>query len=107
METGYWLSRCKGRLSEEDRKAVIDMIAADPECGVLIEGGGGIRKVRFAIGARGKSGGVRVVYYFRNFDMPAFLLTVFAKNEQANLTPAQRAELGALAKLLAATYWRE
>jgi len=38
------------------------MIARDPECGVVMKCTGGVRKVRFAVGGKGKSGGVRVVY---------------------------------------------
>jgi hypothetical protein len=73
------------------------MIAADPECGPLLPHGGGIRKVRFAVGGRGKCGGVRIVYYYHDRDNPIYLITVFGKNEQANLS---RAEVNALAKLV-------
>jgi hypothetical protein len=64
---------------------------------IRIEGTGGIRKVRFAGGDRGKSGGVRIVYYFHSESMPVYLLTVFAKNEKASLTDAER---NALARLV-------
>jgi len=67
-------------------------------------GGGGIRKVRFAIAGRGKSGGVRIIYYFHNERVPVFLLAVFAKNERANLTRAETNLLGNAAKLLARRY---
>jgi hypothetical protein len=73
------------------------MIAQEPASGDLIEGTGGIRKVRFAVGGRGKSGGIRVVYYFHGETMPVYLLTMFAKNEKANLTKAER---NALARLV-------
>ena len=46
--------------------AIIDTISANPECGDLIRRTGGVRKVRFAIAGSGKSGGVRVIYYFFN-----------------------------------------
>jgi len=62
--------------------AVIDRVASDPECGVLIRGTGGIRKVRFAFGGRGKSGGARVIYFLAGEQLPIFLPTVFAKNEK-------------------------
>ena len=75
------------------------MVAQEPTCGVLIEGTGGVRKVRFAVGSRGKSGGVRIVYYFHSEAMPVYLLTLFAKNEKANLTKAER---NALARLVTA-----
>lgn len=50
-----------------------------------MKGTGGIRKLRFAVGGKGKSGGIRIVYYFYNDSMPLFLLTVFAENEKDNL----------------------
>ena len=60
--------------------------------------GGGIRKMRIARQGRGKSGGARVVFLFSGEDMPVFLLTVFAKNEKANLSAGERAALIAAAK---------
>jgi len=66
--------------------------------GDVLVGTGGIRKVRFARGGRGKSGGVRVIYYFYNAEEPIYLLEVFGKNEKANLTAAER---NALAKVVA------
>lgn len=80
------------------------MIAANPECGDLIPGGGGIRKVRFAVGSKGKSAGVRIIYYFHNELVPTFLLAVFAKNDSANLTKAETNMLGTAAKMLARKY---
>ena len=76
------------------------MVARDPECGVLIEGGGGVRKVRFAVGGRGKSGGVRVVYYFHSDLAPVYLLLMFAKKDRANLSAAQVKALASLVRVL-------
>ena len=45
-----------------------------------------MRKLRWARDGRGKSGGVRVIYYFHSETMPLYLLTMFAKNERANLS---------------------
>lgn len=58
--------------------------------GVVMKETGGIRKMRFAIGGRGKSGGVRVVFYYHSDSVPVFLLAVFAKNEKDNLSKAER-----------------
>jgi hypothetical protein len=69
------------------------MIARAPACGVIMKGTGGVRKVRVAIGERGKSGGVRVVYFFHSEDVPTFLLTLFAMNEKDNLSMAERNQL--------------
>jgi hypothetical protein len=104
VETPEFIARAKGRMSEAEVRAAIDALALAPEAGVLLKGTGGIRKMRFAVGAKGKSGGVRVVYYFYNRSMPLFMLSVFAKNEQANLSAAQRNALAKLAELIRETY---
>jgi hypothetical protein len=104
VETAAFLAAAKGCLSDEERFAVIDLIAADPERGVLIQGGGGLRNLRFGIGGRGKRGGARVVYYFHGGHVPIFLLTVFAKNERDNLSKAELNSLATATKMLARTY---
>jgi len=82
--------RSAKRLLDEDQvDEIVLAIATDPEAGDILEGTGGVRKRRFGLDARGKSGGVRVIYYFHGFDMPAFIITVFAKNEASNLTKAE------------------
>jgi hypothetical protein len=107
VETAAFIAKAKGCMSDVERTAAIEMIARTPERGDLIEGGGGIRKVRFAVGGRGKSGGVRIIYYYHGRDVPVFLLTVFAKNEKANLTQFERNLLAQAAKAIAAAYGRE
>ena len=62
-----------------------------------------MRKLRWQRGGRGKSAGVRVIYYFHSQRVPLYLLTVFAKNERADLTQKERNELAKLVKLLAET----
>jgi hypothetical protein len=104
VETVTFVARAKGGMTDEERHRAIDMIAADPECGVLIPGGGGLRKVRFGIGGRGKRGGVRIVYYYQGLSVPVFLLTVFAKNERDDLSRRELNQLAGAAKQLARTY---
>lgn len=87
-------------LADADRRAIIDHLAAHPADGDLIEGTGGVRKLRWGRDGRGKSGGVRVIYYFHSEAMPLYLLTMFAKNERANLSKAERNELAGLVDLL-------
>ena len=65
-----------------------------------MQGTGGIRKLRWARGSRGKSGGVRVIYYYHDERIPLYLLTVFGKNERANLSKAERNELAKLVATL-------
>jgi hypothetical protein len=106
VETRSYLARAAKLLSRGERDQVLEMIARAPGCGVVMEGTGGIRKVRLGIGKRGKSGGARVVYYFHSEVMPAFLLTLFAKNEKENLSKAERNELAALVAELVAQFKR-
>lgn len=52
----------------------------------------------------GKRGGVRVIYLYRNVSLPVFLIAVYAKNEKANLTAAERNALKARADAIFAGY---
>jgi hypothetical protein len=78
----------------------LSYLAAHPKSGDLIEGTGGIRKMRWSRGGRGKSSGVRVIYYYHSEVMPLYLLTMFAKNEQANLSKADRNNMAKLVDIL-------
>lgn len=81
-------------------------LASDPTCGVVIPGCGGLRKVRFGFGGRGKRGGARIIYLFGGRDIPVFLIAAFAKNEKADLTAAERNALGGMVADMIATYRR-
>jgi len=87
--------------------AIVDRIGADPKLGVVVPGTGGIRKLRFGFGGRGKRGGARVIYVFGGDDMPVFLLAAFAKNEKTDLTPAERAALAKSVASMLAAYRRQ
>ena len=91
-------------MSEPQRKAVVDLIAANPGMGDLIPEGGGIRKLRVPLQGRGKRGGARVIYYHHSERFPVFLLTVFAKNEQDDMTIAERHQLANAVKRATETY---
>ncbi len=104
-ETAHFIRRAAKLLTEAERADLIAMIAADPRCGDLLEGTGGLRKVRVARGGRGKSGGARVVYYLFSPNAPVYLMEIFGKGEKANLSAAERNELAKVAKVIA-SYWR-
>jgi hypothetical protein len=57
----------------------------NPEAGKVVPGSGGVRKVRWAMSGRGKSGGVRVIYYFKRQDDEIWLLTIYSKTEVENI----------------------
>ncbi len=105
VETPAFLKGVKrAALSEDDHRELINYLAANPKAGVIMEGTGGVRKVRFASEGSGKSGAYRVVYYFHDDNMPLFALALFAKNEKANLTKAERNELKALMPQIVKAY---
>ena len=104
VELPEFQRRAKSVLSENERQGIINYLAAHPQAGVLLQGTGGIRKFRWASGNQGKSGGVRVIYYYHNDLVPLFLLSIFAKKEKSNLSKAERNNLAKLVKYLVKNY---
>ena len=102
VELDTFLKRAKAIMSNEEREGIVTFLAANPEAGISL--GGGLRKVRVARDGGGKSGGYRTLYVFGGADIPLFLVTVFAKNEKANLTKAEQAAAVELSKLIIASY---
>jgi hypothetical protein len=93
VETPSWMKAAASLFSEAEQDRIVAMVAADPECGDLIPGTGGFRKVRVARKGMGKRGGARAIYIFRNRKFPVFLIMAYAKNEKENLTQKERNEL--------------
>ncbi len=104
VELPEFIRRAKKLLRETERESLVEYLAANPLAGVLLEGTGGIRKLRWKREGTGKSGGVRVIYYYHDGRYPLFLLTLFGKSEQSNINNAERNILAKLAKQLLATY---
>ena len=100
------IRRAEKLMSAAERLDIVNYLAAHPKAGDLMEGTGGVRKLRWGRGAQGKSGGVRVIYYLHSEAMPLYLLTLFAKNERANLSKAQRNALADMVELLI-QHWLE
>ena len=76
------------------------MLLKDPESGPVMEGTGGIRKVRFPMKNRGKSGSIRVCYTdFAEYEV-TYLITAFEKKEQENLSDDEKKVLRKLVKAL-------
>ena len=68
-------------LSDDEYLGLQSFLLQYPEVGKIVRGSGGVRKVRWAISGKGKSGGVRVIYYFKKQDDEIWLLTIYSKNE--------------------------
>ncbi len=72
---------------------MLELLARRPKVGRIIEGTGGLRKVRIARPGKGKSGGTRVIYYYHSERRPLLLLLIYAKAAQDSLTDTQKAQL--------------
>ncbi|TMJ13776.1 MAG: addiction module toxin RelE [Alphaproteobacteria bacterium] len=105
VETNAYLSAARDAgMDEEEREAVVDILAANPEAGAIMPRCGGARKLRVARPGGGKSGGYRVVTYYGGSEIPVFLITVFGKGEKANLSDAEKNEVAKLTKRLRDQY---
>ncbi len=104
VELPEFQKKASNLLKEEEKTSIINYLAFHPQSGDLMQGTGGIRKLRWSAQGKGKSGGVRVIYYFHNDTIPLFLLTVFGKGEKTNLNKAERNELTKFTKLLLKHY---
>ena len=105
-ETESFQRKIAKLLSEEEREDLIAYLAEHPSSGDLIQGTGGIRKLRWKKGDKGKSGGVRVIYYFHSEMMPLYLLAAFGKNEKANISAEEKNILASAVKKLV-SFWRQ
>ena len=98
IETSVFTRKITALLNDEEYGDFQTRIAANPGLGALIKGGGGIRKVRVAMGSRGKSGGARVIYYWAVRKDAILLLYAYAKNVAADLTRNQVEQLAKVVK---------
>jgi hypothetical protein len=104
IELPEYLKQAGKLLSNSERQSIINYLAVHPSAGDIMQGTGGIRKLRWSAQGKGKSGGVRIIYYHHNKSIPLFLLTLFGKGEKTNLTKAERNDLAKFTSLLVKNY---
>jgi len=85
IETTAFTKHVYDYLSEDEFLGLQRFLLRYPEYGKVVRGSGGVRKVRWAVSGKGKSGGVRVIYYFKRQDSEIWLLTIYRKNEVENI----------------------
>jgi hypothetical protein len=87
---------------DDDLRALEQSLLRNPEAGAVVAGTAGLRKVRFAAPSRhtGKSGAFRVGYAYFHVADAIYLLAIYPKNEQANLTAAEKAESRMLIEMI-------
>lgn len=105
IETAPYLRKAdEAGMTVLERFQLAGMIADDPEAGSVIEGTGGVRKVRFARKGGGKSGGFRVLTFYSGENIPVFLLSVYGKGAKVSLTKGEKNQLAKLTAKLVETY---
>jgi len=104
VELPEFLKKSDKLLSNTERLSIINYLAVHPIAGDVIRGTGGIRKLRWSAKGKGKSGGVRVIYYHHNESIPLFLLTLFGKGEKSNLSKSESNDLAKFTSLLIQNY---
>ncbi len=80
-------------LDDEEFSCFQGELMSNPKQGDVIQGSGGLRKIRVASKNKGKRGGARVIYYFLDEKHRFYLLTIYGKNEMSDLTVEQKKQL--------------
>jgi hypothetical protein len=104
VELPLFQRQAAGVWDDAEREAFVDFIARNPEAGDVIPETGGARKLRWRRQGTGKRGGVRVIYFYHNAQMPVFLLLIYAKARREDMTPDQKRQVTALASALRQAY---
>ena len=89
IETPIFTKKVTFLLSEDEYRKLQNELINNPEKGRIIRGSGGLRKIRWSVRGRGKSGGVRTIYYWISKNETILMLYMYPKNVQENLTSAQ------------------
>jgi len=89
FETSVFTRRVTRLLSDDEYAELQQALAANPNAGDVIPGSGGLRKMRWTIRGRGKRGGARIIYYHLISRGQFYMLLIYGKNEQDDLSPEQ------------------
>jgi mRNA-degrading endonuclease RelE of RelBE toxin-antitoxin system len=90
IETQIFTKQISAYLSDDDYSELQNFLSGAPDAGDLIQGTGGLRKLRWKSGGKGKRGGVRIIYYWQVAKDQIYLMTLYAKNEMADLSAKEK-----------------
>lgn len=93
IETPIFTRLIKEMMNDDEYRELQEALVSRPDSGSLIKKSGGLRKVRWKRQGRGKSGRIRVIYYWMVTDEQIYMLYIYPKGKQENLTPQQLATL--------------
>lgn len=87
-------------LTDENLRELENVLLANPKVGDVIQGTGGIRKIRIPFSSKGKRGGARVIYVDIEIKETIYFINVYTKNEKDDLTEEEKKALKAVVNLL-------
>lgn len=90
IETSLFSKYRSSYLNDEDYRSLQDYLIQQPAAGTLIQNTGGLRKLRWNMGNKGKRGGVRIIYYFELKKSHIYLMTLYSKNEMTDLSAKEK-----------------
>ena len=88
VESGVFTSSITALLTDEEYRDLQAELALNPKAGAVIPGAGGLRKLRWQVGGRGKRGGIRVIYYCWSADR-LYMVFTYDKAQAGDLTAKQ------------------
>lgn len=100
IETPIFTKLITELIPDDSYRQIQEDIVKNPQAGDLVPGGGGVRKLRFALPGKGKRGGARLIYYWQTSKHRTYMLLAYAKAKKEDLEPDQIAILKELAKEL-------
>ncbi len=93
LETSVFTRSILELLPDDAYRRLQLSLIANPETGAIIRGGGGIRKLRFALPGAGKSGGTRIIYYWIRERDQIYMLVAYPKSRKDDLSDKEVAIL--------------
>ncbi len=100
IETSIFKRKIDSLLTPDEYREFQEFLRYDPTFGDIISHTGGCRKIRWSQAGRGKSGGIRVIYYYLSRDGEIYLLLAYPKNERDNLTSDEKHQLKSIIEAL-------
>lgn len=85
IETSTFTRLIEIYLTDDEYLGLQSFLLKYPDAGKIVQGSGGVRKIRWAITGKGKSGGIRVIYYWKRQKDEIWLLTVYGKSEKETI----------------------
>lgn len=93
IETDIFTEDVKTLLDDDEYHQFQIFLATQPEYGDVIQNTGGLRKIRWLAGGKGKRGGVRVIYFYRTCEFEIRLLLIYRKGIKDDLSAGEKAIL--------------